>query len=171
MRLCQDRKEQASWPPHGPVFPDGLSNRTLKFLQNGFGYSSHPWSEGNTWYHLCSEQMLPHRKRSRQRSDQFAICESCSDFRFGITCLVSSWRLQVRAQDLNFMWNLVEPCGTSTFKNGTCMRNLAEPGPRFRAAAPNHPEALLEEPQAFQAVGELQQHEQQLPPFVSKGSA
>ena len=34
------------------------------------------------------------------------------------------------------------------------MRNLAEPGARFRAAAPNHPEALLEEPQAFQAVGE-----------------
>ena len=33
------------------------------------------------------------------------------------------------------------------------MRNLAEPGQRFRAAAPNHPEALLEEPQAFQAVG------------------
>ena len=59
------------------------------------------------------------------------------------------------------MWNLVEPqlltvepCGTPTFKNGTCMRNLAEPGARFRAAAPNHPEALLEEPQTFQAVGE-----------------
>ena len=34
------------------------------------------------------------------------------------------------------------------------MRNLAEPSPRFWAAAPNHPEALLEEPQAFQAVGE-----------------
>ena len=34
------------------------------------------------------------------------------------------------------------------------MRNLAEPGARFRAAARNHPEALLEEPQAFQAVGE-----------------
>ena len=52
-------------------------------------------------------------------------------------------------------WNLyVEPCGTSTFKNGTCMRNLAEPGARFRAAAPNHPEALLEGAQAFQAVGE-----------------
>ena len=34
------------------------------------------------------------------------------------------------------------------------MRNLAEPGSRFRAAAPNHPEVLLEEPQAFQAVGE-----------------
>ena len=34
------------------------------------------------------------------------------------------------------------------------MRNLAQPGPRFRAAAPNHPEALMEEPQAFQAVGE-----------------
>ena len=29
-----------------------------------------------------------------------------------------------------------------------------KPGARFRAAAPNHPEALLEEPQAFQAVGE-----------------
>ena len=26
----------------------------------------------------------------------------------------------------------------------------------LRAAAPNHPEALLEEPQAFQAVGEIQ---------------
>ena len=34
------------------------------------------------------------------------------------------------------------------------MGNLAEAGPRFRAAAQNHPEALLEEPQAFQAVGE-----------------
>ena len=34
------------------------------------------------------------------------------------------------------------------------MRNLAEPGARFRAAAPNHPGALLEEPQAFQADGE-----------------
>ena len=34
------------------------------------------------------------------------------------------------------------------------MWNLGEPGSRFRAAAPNHPEALLEEPQAFQAVGE-----------------
>ena len=52
------------------------------------------------------------------------------------------------------MWNLVEPqllrmepvCGTSW--------NLAEPGLRFRAAAPKHPEALLEEPQAFQAAGE-----------------
>ena len=38
------------------------------------------------------------------------------------------------------------------------MRNLAQPGPRFRAAAPNHPEALLEEPQAFQAVGEQSLH-------------
>ena len=34
------------------------------------------------------------------------------------------------------------------------MWNLGEPGSRFQAAAPNHPEALLEEPQAFQAVGE-----------------
>ena len=34
------------------------------------------------------------------------------------------------------------------------MWNLGETGARFRAAAPNHPEALLEEPQAFQAVGE-----------------
>ena len=35
---------------------------------------------------------------------------------------------------------------------GTFMWNLVEPCPRFRAAAPNHPEALLEEPQVFQAV-------------------
>ena len=34
------------------------------------------------------------------------------------------------------------------------MWNLVEPGSRFRASAPNHTEALLEEPQAFQAVGE-----------------
>ena len=34
------------------------------------------------------------------------------------------------------------------------MWNLGEPGARFPAAAPNHPEALLEEPHAFQAVGE-----------------
>ena len=51
----------------------------------------------------------------------------------------------------------MEPWGNCTFmrtfKSGTCMWNLAEPGSRFRAAAPNHPEALLEEPQAFQAVG------------------
>ena len=53
--------------------------------------------------------------------------------------------------NLNFEENL---CGTSTFKSGPCMRNLPEPGARFRAAAPNHPEALLEEPQAFQAVGQ-----------------
>ena len=33
------------------------------------------------------------------------------------------------------------------------MWKLGEPGARFPAAAPNHPEALLEEPQAFQAVG------------------
>ena len=38
------------------------------------------------------------------------------------------------------------------------MRNLAEPGSRFRAAAPNHPEALLEEPQGFQAVEEQIAH-------------
>ena len=41
-----------------------------------------------------------------------------------------------------------------TFKSGTFLWNLAEPGSRFRAAAPNHPEALLEEPHAFQTVGE-----------------
>ena len=51
----------------------------------------------------------------------------------------------------NFVWNLDSLCA---FKSGTLMRNLAEPGARFRAAAPNHPEALLEEPQAFQVVGE-----------------
>ena len=38
-------------------------------------------------------------------------------------------------------------------KSGTFMWNFGEFGSRFRAAAPNHPEALLEEPQAFQAVG------------------
>ena len=41
------------------------------------------------------------------------------------------------------------------------MRNFAEPGPRFRAAAPNHTEALLEEPQAFQAVGEKERKKNQ----------
>ena len=35
------------------------------------------------------------------------------------------------------------------------MWKLGEPSSRFRAAAGNHPEALLEELQAFQAVGEL----------------
>ena len=51
------------------------------------------------------------------------------------------------------MWNLLEP-QLLRMEPVCCMRNLAEPGARFRAAAPNHPEALLEEPQAFQAVGE-----------------
>ena len=37
------------------------------------------------------------------------------------------------------------------------MWNLGEPGARFRVAAPNHPEGLLEEPQTFQAVGEKNQ--------------
>ena len=50
-------------------------------------------------------------------------------------------------------WNLVEP-ELATAEPVCRTRNLAEPGPRFRAAAPNHPEALLEEPQASQAVGE-----------------
>ena len=44
--------------------------------------------------------------------------------------------------------------GTFTSEPVPFLRNLSEPGARFRAAAPNHPEALLEEPQAFQAVGE-----------------
>ena len=39
-----------------------------------------------------------------------------------------------------------------TFKCGT-LGNLAEPGARFSATAPNHPEALFARPQAFQAVG------------------
>ena len=43
------------------------------------------------------------------------------------------------------------------------MRNLAEPGARFRAAAPNHPGALLEEPQVFQAVGRIFCHGTKLP--------
>ena len=45
------------------------------------------------------------------------------------------------------LWNL-EP-----FKCGTFMRNLGEPGANFPTAAPNHPEALLSRPLAFQAVG------------------
>ena len=35
------------------------------------------------------------------------------------------------------------------------MSNLGEPGARFRADAPNHLEALLEKPKAFQAIGEI----------------
>ena len=60
-----------------------------------------------------------------------------------------------------FMWNLGEPellrvepwWGTCTFMSET----YVEPswGTWFPAAAPNHPEALLEEPQAFQAVGTI----------------
>ena len=62
-----------------------------------------------------------------------------------------------------FMWNLVEP---QLFNSGTVMCNLVEPpllrvepcgilsfkwkfvepGAKFRSAASNHPEALLEEP-------------------------
>ena len=52
------------------------------------------------------------------------------------------------------LWNLVEPQFLRMEPVCVTLRNLAEPGPRFRAAAQNHPEALLEEPQAFQAVGE-----------------
>ena len=52
------------------------------------------------------------------------------------------------------MWNLVEPQLLRVEPVRGTSRNLPEPGARFRAAAPNHPEALLEEPQAFQAVGE-----------------
>ena len=50
---------------------------------------------------------------------------------------------------LTFMINFVE-----SFKCGTSMSKLGEAGSRFPAAAPNHPEALLARPQAFQAVGE-----------------
>ena len=55
------------------------------------------------------------------------------------------------------MWNL---CGTWNllYKIETFMWNLGEPGSRFPAAAPNHPKALLEEPQAFQAVGEKEKN-------------
>ena len=52
------------------------------------------------------------------------------------------------------VWNVGEPeplCGTFV-ELGTFMWNLAEPGARFRAAAP-HPEVFLEEPEAFQVVG------------------
>ena len=49
------------------------------------------------------------------------------------------------------MWNLGDP---KSLKVRTFMWNLREPGARFRAAATIHPKALLEEPQAFQVVGE-----------------
>ena len=72
-------------------------------------------------------------------------------FRVGPLC-GTLWHLNVEPLcgplwNVNFSeWDLyVEPGGTSTFNSG---------GARFRAAAPNHPEALLEEPQTFQAVGE-----------------
>ena len=53
-------------------------------------------------------------------------------------------------------WNLlrVEPsCGTREF------------GARFPAAAPNHPEALLEEPQAFRSLLEKKKRFKQHPRF------
>ena len=61
-----------------------------------------------------------------------------------------SWQTFLRKCG-TFMWNVGKP----ELLIGTFRRNLGEPGSRFRVAAPNHPEALLEEPQAFQAVGEL----------------
>ena len=56
------------------------------------------------------------------------------------------------------MWDLWEPASLfmRTFKSGPLCGTL-KPGARFRAAAPNHPETLLEEPLAFQAVGEKHQ--------------
>lgn len=45
-------------------------------------------------------------------------------------------------------------CGTILWRSlWTFMWNPAKPGARFPAAATNHPEASLEEPQAFQTVG------------------
>ena len=53
----------------------------------------------------------------------------------------------------NFKSGIMRNLGEPEFLRVEPLRNLGEPGSRFRAAAPNHPEALLEEPQAFQAVG------------------
>ena len=47
----------------------------------------------------------------------------------------------------------VEPWRTWTFKSGTFMWNLGEPGARFRAAAPNHPEAYWKSPKLFKLLG------------------
>ena len=72
---------------------------------------------------------------------------------------------------LTWMWNLdPKPSRGTSMRTSLCeafvrnlhnkpfcktfMWKLGEAGVRFRAAAPNHPEALLEEPQAFQVVGE-----------------
>ena len=66
------------------------------------------------------------------------------------------WNLGEPELYVEALWTLepFESWGTWTFKAVTFMWNLGEPGSRFRAAAPNLPETLLEEPQAVQAVGE-----------------
>ena len=48
----------------------------------------------------------------------------------------------------------MEPRGCGTFQVRILYVEPREPGSRFLAAAPNHPETLLARPQAFQAVGE-----------------
>ena len=52
-------------------------------------------------------------------------------------------------------WSFISNFSTGPYVKPllTVSGNFVEPGSRFRAAVPNHPEALLEEPQAFQAVG------------------
>ena len=65
------------------------------------------------------------------------------------------WNLSLKPWNL-ILWNL------GTCKSGTFMCNLGKPGSRFRAAAPNHPEALLEEPQAWGKT-------KQISPVIPKG--
>ena len=50
------------------------------------------------------------------------------------------------------------------------MWNLADRGSRFQAPAPNHPKALLEEPQAFQAVGGKSEHKNEKESGTSLGT-
>ena len=44
------------------------------------------------------------------------------------------------------MWNLSEP---ELLRMEPSLRNLSEPGARFPAAAPNHPETLVAKPLSF----------------------
>ena len=83
-------------------------------------------------------------------------------FKGGTLCDASGMRKLLRVESpcgtLETLNLYVEPLWNrkllETFHCGTSMWNLGEPGARLWAAAPNHPETLLEEPQAFQAVGE-----------------
>ena len=72
-------------------------------------------------------------------SEFLSVEPLCATFRNLNLYVEPLWNLE------HFKWSL------ETFNCGTFMWDLGKPGARF---PPNHPKALLEEPQAFQAVGE-----------------